>query len=177
MGVLGTIKRVAVVGALAAGLMYAGDAMNIHGNVIDPIFNNKPVEAGYTNPRNLAIEKKVNLGGNIETYLVYSENDQQQKLPVFKNGGGMQVGSSDYWWGNITLEERNSFVVTGWKDLEPVQKTQLTLAGWEQLSNKDRGALVSKDWATLEDSTKYAIVKGDLERALDSFYKQAAGGE
>lgn len=153
------LKRIALVGAAAAAIMYAGDAMNVQRNIIDPIVSHRAIEEGYENARYLTIEKRVNADGKIESYLVYANGDARQELPVFAKEGGMQVGASSYWWGIISDDERTGFVISGWNNFSPEKK----------------GELVTEAWPNLNNDTKYPIVKSELENALDKFY--GMGGE
>jgi hypothetical protein len=194
MGVLRGIKRIVLVSALAGALMYAGDTYGINKNLIGPLVNySKPIEEGYPNPRDMSIESHANDAGKIEAYLVYSNGAEKQELPILKNSSGLQVGGKDYWWSNLAIEERNSFVVKGWNNLGMTEKTRivteefrnlaeyakimLTIESWQQLSQERKGELVTQEWGRLEKNTKYPLVKSELEQALDAFYKQTGGGE
>ncbi|MBN2454768.1 hypothetical protein JXB11_04440 [Candidatus Woesearchaeota archaeon] len=192
MRTLTAVKRMFVIGALLVGIGAAGDAMNI-GSFVSAPFRSDPVVAdGYVSPKSLEIETEKNGNGEVATYLVYTNGEGSQQLPVTQGASGPRVGNADYLISSLTPDEQKTIFYNSWTSLPADEKQSLlgdeipaysasTIEGmlsdqqkngifasqWYAASSENKTALISEVWPALDIKYRHGVVREELEMLLE----------
>ena len=114
------LVKSAVYGGIAAIIAYAGDGIDFREVVLHATHPGAKVAEGYYNP--YAVYKVVKYeDGTVKGYLV----DKKSKLPLLQGVQGVQAGSTDYVWGNLSLQDQSKLAEAGWDKLSNGKKVEL----------------------------------------------------
>ena len=146
-------KIVATAGLVGVlGIAYLGGICNVPGMVEQARYGNAaPAQGFYAKPYELKIDVTRNKRGELESYLVTSEN----RLPVLQGARGAQVGDNDYSWQNLQPEQQRAYVVNGFEKMDAAKKAELVVQSWRQL----------------DTNTRFEIVKGDLGVLVEGVFE------